>query len=258
MLCHNPKVVIKCLPILFLTCQFIWLVGCASVVNQYRPAMIPALFSSSIPTQCQQVVLVQADDYHATQGSMWLLERTNSTAEWQTVFGPEKVSLGRKGLAWGTGLHASPAPENFPIKKEGDNKAPIGVFTLPFLFGEMPLEQAGAQRMLYRQMTVHHAGVDDPTSRYYNQVVDDRKVSQDWKNAESMLPKGGSYRRGIYVSNNPQNQPGLGSCIFMHLWVRPMEPTSGCTAMSDETMLKLFQSLDHQKYPLLVQTVKGL
>lgn len=201
---------------------------------------------------------MKANDLDSTQGFMWLLERENPTTSWQTVLGPEKVSLGRKGLAWGTGLHTSPATQDFPIKKEGDNKAPIGVFTLPYLFGEMNAAQAGHQRMPYRQMTVHHAGVDDSASRFYNQVVDSREVVRDWKGAESMLPKGGSYKRGVYVSNNPQNRPGLGSCIFMHLWVKPMEPTSGCTAMSDEMMLKLFRWLDHAKHPVLVQTVEGL
>ena len=65
----------------------------------------------------------------------------------------------------------------------------------------------------------------------------------------------GLYRWGIVVGHNPANQPGAGSCIFIHLWRGPGQPTAGCTAMSEENLPRILAWLDPALDPRLVQWI---
>jgi D-alanyl-D-alanine dipeptidase len=62
------------------------------------------------------------------------------------------------------------------------------------------------------------------------------------------------YRWGILVDHNA-NPPvaGGGSCIFMHIWRGPGQPTVGCTAMAQADLELLLGWLDPERKPLLVQ-----
>jgi L,D-peptidoglycan transpeptidase YkuD (ErfK/YbiS/YcfS/YnhG family) len=239
-----------CLLILTLVFLSGFLSSCQFMQPPTPAPTVPAHLLSAVPPACSQLVLVQAPELTSIHGSLWLLKRDASG--WQTSVGPKPVSLGRKGLAWGIGEHSPPPPHAAPLKQEGDQRSPLGVFELPFAFGS---SADSPTQLPYQPMTPYHAGVDDPQSRFYNQIVDARQVDRDWSSAESMLPHGGSYELGLFVAHNPQNLPGSGSCIFMHLWLRPHEPTSGCTAMSKETMRLLLSRLRPEAHPHLVQWV---
>jgi D-alanyl-D-alanine dipeptidase len=136
-----------------------------------------------------------------------------------------------------------------PVKREGDGRAPAGVFALPFLFGE------GADRFRYpyRRMGNAHRCVDDRRSRFYNRIVEQGKVERDWRSAERMKFPSGLYRYGIFVAHNPRNVPGGGSCIFLHIKKPSGKPTVGCTAMSRKELVTVMQWLDPALHPVLVQ-----
>ncbi len=161
--------------------------------------------------------------------------------------------LGRAGLAWGIGLHGTgqAAGEN---KREGDGKAPAGVFPLIEAFGfNSPEDAELGGRFRYRQLTQAMEGVDDPASRHYNRIVDTGAVGgRDWKSSEPMR-RIEPYRWGAVVGHNWNQVPGAGSCIFLHVWEGAGVPTSGCTAMPEDQMLRLVRWLDRAKNPLLVQ-----
>lgn len=211
---------------------------------------IPPEFLTAVDPTCTQIVVVQASTISSTAGHLWLLER--HLDQWQSTLGPSPVSLGRNGLAWGIGEHSIQRPASIPLKREGDKRTPLGVFRIPYAFGEAASVHSN---LPYHRMTPHHAGVDDPNSHHYNQIVDTREVTRDWQSAESMIPSGGSYRLGLFVTHNPKNRPHSGSCIFLHLWPTPNEPTSGCTAMSEETMRLLLEKLHPRARPHLIQFV---
>ncbi|MBP7951585.1 MAG: hypothetical protein KA004_18230 [Verrucomicrobiales bacterium] len=213
---------------------------------------LPGTLMQEIPAGCRQVLLVLAPDRDSIPARLWRMER-GPAGGWRTVSGSIPVSLGRSGLAWGVGRHQSGPPAGWLTKREGDGRSPAGIFSLPFAFGSE--SAAPWLRLRYVMCTPTLAGVDDPKSRFYNQVVEAAEVSRDWDSAEIMRRGDGLYRWGAFVAHNPQNSPGAGSCIFLHLWRGPGQPTAGCTAMAEEDLLTILSWLDPAAEPCLVQTV---
>ena len=79
-------------------------------------------------------------------------------------------------------------------------------------------------------------------------VVLHHDLGQDMRRADDL------YRWGILVDHNANPPvPGGGSCIFMHMWRGPGQPTVGCTAMPQADLELLLGWLDPERKPLLVQ-----
>ncbi len=139
-----------------------------------------------------------------------------------------------------------------PRKREGDNKAPAGLFKISFAFGYSA--QSPETRMLYLPISATTVCVDDPRSRYYNRMLDASTIRQpDWRSAEKMKLRDDRYKWGVFVMHNTPPQPGAGSCIFLHVWKDAATATSGCTAMPEAMMLALIKWLDPARQPVLVQ-----
>ena len=224
-----------------------------------RPAAgphIPTLLAAALPANCQQVVLVLTADEHSHDARLWCLERS-PWSSWRQVGQVIPVTWGEEGLAWGTGERTAAPPTGFRVKREGDMCSPAGVFRIPFAFGQGPADQATWLKLPYTPLTPTIVGVDDPKSSHYNQVVDNSKVAIDWDSNEPMSRREHLYQWGAFIANNPQRIPGLGSCIFFHLWPGPDHGTSGCTAMSEDNLKSVLAWLDPQKEPRLVQAVVG-
>ncbi len=221
---------------------------------------VPERFATDLPPACRQVMLVVSPEPSAITAELWLMERSTAADAWKVRRGPLPVTLGRSGLAWGTGEHRSEAPEGFPIKVEGDGCSPAGIFRIPFAFGMAPQEEAARLKLPYTFLTPDIFGVEDPDSRYYNQVVDITKVTPDWSAEEHdpMSRRPLLYRWGAFVANNPKCIPGAGSCIFLHRWPGPGEPTAGCTGMAEEDLGEVLAWLDPALEPRLIQTTAGL
>jgi D-alanyl-D-alanine dipeptidase len=117
------------------------------------------------------------------------------------------------------------------MKKEGDGRAPAGVFTLGSVYG-YAAEPPEGTRAPYVQVTDTWRCVDDIASTRYNEVFDSAGVTPDWSSAEDMLRDDALYTRVVVVEHNTHPvQPGSGSCIFLHVWRGPDSTTAGCTAM---------------------------
>lgn len=216
---------------------------------------IPELLAPSVPGNCEQVVLVLAPSEHSVQAQLWMLERNGEAGRWRAVADPIACTLGHKGLAWGVGEHMATPPAGFRIKREGDKCSPAGVFRLPFAFGLAA--QAPELKLPYTALTPAIIGVDDPKSKYYNQVVDNTKVERDWESNEAMVRHDRLYQWGAFIAHNPAGVPGGGSCIFLHLWPGPGRGTAGCTAMAEADLKRVLTWLDPAREPRLVQGVEG-
>lgn len=200
---------------------------------------------------CRQLITVESSAWTSTRAIMRLWSRENAAAPWHQEDTEIPVVLGQNGLRRGRGLHTISA--GAAVKVEGDGCSPAGLFTLGNAFGPFTAKQAALPSWPWKQMTSHHAGVDDVKSAHYNKIVDSRKVQKDWTSAENMIPVSGAYRWGLVVNHNAASAPHGGSCIFLHLWTGPRATTGGCTAMAEQDMVRVLRWLDEGKHPLLAQ-----
>jgi D-alanyl-D-alanine dipeptidase len=197
-----------------------------------------------------QCLLVLTNDWSSSHGRLQAFQRTDQ-GDWKRSGSKFSVVLGKHGLGHGPGLVPIRA---VPNKIEGDDRAPAGIFALASAFGNASSRSADWIKLPYSPLSKDTEGIDDPKSRYYNKLVDRSKVKQvDWQSSEQMRRNDVLYRWGIMVSYNPANVPGLGSCIFMHIWKNSSTATSGCTAMAEPNLVRLLHWLDPGEHPILVQ-----
>ncbi len=198
-------------------------------------------------SDCRQLVVVLSPGDTAVNARLYRFEKAGKT--WKKVADSHPVNLGKKGLAWGKGLHSvKPGLQ----KKEGDQRSPAGIFRFGAAFGYAPAGTIDF-KLPYIAITESQLCVEDSDSRYYNQIVDANRIKKDWDSKEFMLRQDQQYKWGIFVMQNLPPQAEGGSCIFFHLWRAPGSGTLGCTAMTEEHLLALMQWLDPQKKPLLIQ-----
>ena len=199
----------------------------------------------------RQCLVVMAANWNSTTGVLHAFERNNGSSSWKAHGAGVPVVLGKKGLAWGRGLVNTGAG---PIKMEGDNKAPAGVFRLGQAFGYTRRPSARWVKLRYLPLTNQIEGIDDPRSRYYNRLVDRSTVARvDWRTSEKMLRDDDLYKWGVVVEHNTPPRAGAGSCIFLHVWENSSTATAGCTAMPERELVKLLRWLDPVARPILVQ-----
>ncbi len=214
----------------------------------------PAVTVPSLKIDSNQAVVVKTADWNTSVAVLQAYERETKDSSWVAVGKKIPAVIGRNGLGWGSGLHPMAEVKSGPIKKEGDEKAPAGVFRLSSAFGYDPVEMNAWLRMPYRQLTSASRCVDDSLSSQYNRIVDANLVKQDWSSSEEMLRKDILYRLGIVIDHNANPvMAGEGSCIFLHIWGGAMKGTSGCTAVSSEDLEMLLLWLIPEAKPILVQ-----
>jgi hypothetical protein len=205
-----------------------------------------------------EVMVVTTAGWNAVEGTLQAYERANPPQKWHAVGAPVTVVVGKSGLGWGSGVWPTPNADRLrsasdPVKKEGDGKAPAGIFALNEGFGYAPQEKPGS-KMPYMPLTPSIECVDDTNSKFYNRILDRAAATPDWHSSEQMLRSDELYRWGIVVEHNSNPpRPGGGSCIFLHIWRGPGQGTVGCTAMPQEQLEKILAWLDPRHKPLLIQ-----
>ena len=176
---------------------------------------VPAQKAPQSLTESRQLVLVVTPDWNAVDGRLWRYERGSAKEGWQQRGGGLPVVVGKKGLAWGRGLHEKQKSDG-PIKKEGDGKSPAGIFRLSSAFGYAATNDAGAIKLPYTHLTGTIECVDDVKSEHYNTILDRRNINApDWNSSEQMRLQKDYYRWGVVVDHNAAPiAKGGGSCIF--------------------------------------------
>lgn len=204
--------------------------------------------------EARQIVLVVGRGWNDAAAEISFWEKEGDA--WTRTVGPSSCVVGTNGFGLGRGLATVAVARDTPQKREGDRRAPAGVFALEFSFGTMAKMRHGRSSFEYRQTSSSHRWVDDPASAYYNQWVDlaSPEVRKDWSSAETLRLVSGLYDLVVVVGHNRQPVvPGAGSAIFLHLWEGPGSSTAGCTAMELQVLREIWKRLDPGKGPVLVQ-----
>jgi len=203
---------------------------------------------------CQQLVIVTTKNEDTHLGV--LRKFVKKEDKWVVHESSHPITLGRTGLAWGNGMHDKSLATGYH-KKEGDGKSPAGIFKFGVAFGYASKEALpNSIPSPYVPITEVTQCIEDGQSAYYNQIIDNRKITKDWNTADFMRRDDDLYKWGIFVDHNVPAKAGNGSCIFFHLWRGDDKPTAGCTAMTEENIWSLISWLDPVKNPLLVQLVE--
>jgi len=201
----------------------------------------------TIPRTTTQLIKVTTKGWNTKYGKLQRYEK-NKKGDWIKVGKSIDIILGRNGLGWGLGLHTIPKDAKY-IKKEGDGRSPAGLFYLGNGFGYKDFKI----NFPYEKYSRTDHCVDDSKSKFYNTIIDSKKVKKDYKSFEHMKLRNNLYKYGITVKHNPENIPQSGSCIFVHIKNKKGTGTAGCTSMSEQSIVRILKWLDEDKNPLLLQ-----
>ena len=206
---------------------------------------------SPVPADTTQLVTTVVDGLAATTGVLHLWHRVKGTVVWKDD-GGWTVVVGR-GVAWGRGLHGDGAPtgREGPVKREGDGKAPAGIFELRGAYGYAAAPPAGTA-LPYSALDARTECVDDPGSPHYTQILERPVAAAGWTSAEKMRRTDDLYTWVIDIAHNPDAVRSAGSCIFFHVWRDEHSPTVGCTAMPERRLRTLLTTLSPAAKPVYV------
>lgn len=204
-------------------------------------------------THSRQILIVTTPDWNSVAGTMVRFERHRAGAPWRKIGEPTAVVVGKSGMGWGHGLvSVSGHAETDPVKREGDGRSPAGVFKVSTVFGYAP-DKPAAWLMPYHPLTPATECIDDRSSTHYNRLVERTDVTPDWNSSEHMRSMGIYYQWGAVIQQNPENRPGGGSCVFLHVSDASSEGTSGCTAVAQPQLEAVLAWLKPDDNPLIVE-----
>lgn len=194
----------------------------------------------------EQIVLVVSKNLHTCKALLECYEDGNK------LFDTIEVNIGENGLGWGLGIVELTKKSSDPLKREGDKKAPAGIFNLTNIFG---YENKKNFKLDYLHASKTLICVDDIDSKQYNTII---QMPLDMpKSFELMRRDDHQYELGVVVAHNTSGIKSRGSCIFLHVQKSHEAPTSGCTSMSLEQINNIASWLDKSKKPILIQIPKS-
>jgi D-alanyl-D-alanine dipeptidase len=195
-----------------------------------------------------QLIVVVANGWDSSKATLYTFEKIEG--KWVKQFS-NPVFIGAKGM--GDGI-VPMFIKGAPVKKEGDLKAPGGIFKIGAAFGYAGNSEAHWVKNKYIEAKDTVICVDDVHSIYYNRIISADTAVNDWNSFEHMHRNDDYYKWGLFVEHNaPATMPGHGSCIFMHIGTGDNFATEGCTAMAESDMLRLLHWINSMDNPLLVQ-----
>ena len=145
---------------------------------------------------------------------------------------------------------------------ESSIKTPLGHFNLGIAFGTHDLNI----NYPYIKISSNHYWVDDPNSKYYNNLVNLNEYintfdypyivntnQKEFLSAEHLIDYPKQYEYAVYIEYNVDGEKyedgiGKGSAIFLHC-LGDKGYTGGCVAIPKEDMLFILNFLDRNKHP---------
>lgn len=216
---------------------------------------VAAVGGSVVPNGTTQLLLGVSDDWDDSHVVLRRFERTREG--WRQVGEPWQGRLGREGSAWGLGLHPQRGLAG-PRKREGDRRAPAGVFRIAGAYGYAAADEVRLGRGLsYHQVGPRDMWVEDPDSPHYNrhiQAAGGRPLTE-WEKKQQMIQNDPVHALKLFIEHNAAEEvvPGGGSAIFFHIWRdEGRRATAGCTTMSEAALRDLIAWVEPARQPVYV------
>ena len=217
-------------------------------------AAVPALVFSCAANAgdldgVRQIVVAIAPSWDAFEGSAQRFERVGG--EWKAVGKPWAVLYGKRGLAWGSGVHGQ--EEKGLRKVENDGRSPAGVFRIGTVYTYDSALPAGSDYP-FHTVTAADTWIDDVNHPQYNRhVIVDPRNPPPWYAKQRMRPGDFAYRWLVELRHNADPPvPGQGSAIFLHLRRAPHKGSVGCTVMAEPDLVALMRWLRADAKPHFV------
>jgi L,D-peptidoglycan transpeptidase YkuD (ErfK/YbiS/YcfS/YnhG family) len=198
--------------------------ACLSLLLAVPASALAALADGCPPVlaAAERLIMVTTKTMADTTAHLQSFERAPDRG-WRIASSPHDIVIGTTGLGWAWNFAPSASPGD-PLKREGDNRTPAGIFRIGRPFGFDASALPGYVQLRAAQTFC----VDDPTSPHYNRIVD-RSMAGAETPGEDMATID-LYRQGIEVDFPTNRELRGGSCIFLHVWKEPGQGTSGCVA----------------------------
>lgn len=210
--------------------------GAALAVADSPAYSMPVNLSGLVAGAVRQVVLTVAPSYRNPRATVsgWARQLDDT---WNLTHGPYASWIGVGGFA---------APGR---KRESDGHSPTGVFGMPLAFG-VKARPHGLRLPFHPLHPPYEIWVENPRSRYYNELVDVRRVgARGIGDRESPV----AYPLGAFIAYNPRRVPHLGSAIFLH--PSHNSPTIGCVSIPLAQLDTLLTWLSPAAQPMMVMGV---
>lgn len=129
------------------------------------------------------------------------------------------------------------------LKREGDNKTPIGTWRPLKLYYRADRITRPQTQLPIIPIKSNDGWCDEPFDPNYN-----RPVKRPYKNSSEALWRDDHIYDCVIVLDHNQNPrvQGLGSAIFMHLARPDYSPTEGCIALAKSHLYQVANSLSKQ------------
>lgn len=218
--------------------------GAALVAAICAVAMAPV--SAEVPGSCRQLIVAIAENWDSPRGTLQTFDRDGRN--WQAASAPVRVLFGRNGLAWGIGVAGQ--TEAGLKKREGDGRAPAGLFSLGKVY-TYDAALPGNSTYPFHQVTNADAWIENPDHPDYNRHVRvDPTNPPAWFKNEQMRQDDPAHHWKIEIRHNSDPPiAGAGSAIFFHIQRPSGRSSSGCTTMPHTTLLSLISWLDPKADP---------
>lgn len=162
--------------------------------------------------------------------------------EWESLFYTANVRIGENGASYNYG--------------EGKKTTPKGTFDIGFCYGLTQPETG----LKFKQLTPSSVFVDDPSSQYYNMLVDRNALSGNvsYENTYDQFASRNLYNVCIFIEHNGDGEtvgtstPNMGSVITICGKNGNLNSTFGCIDITATDMIYLLRYLDEEQHPVII------
>ena len=133
--------------------------------------------------------------------------------------------------------------KNGPGKQsEGDVKTPLGTWTIGEAYG---IKEDPGSLLPYTQITddMYWCATGSNGLNYNHLLYKSEHPDWDYSEDEHLMDYPIRYAYFLDLGYNAPCAPYAGNAIFLHCWKEPDYPTGGCVAVSEESMIKILQTV---------------